>query len=79
MQAQLGHLSGQPLAQKLVFAHGKAVACRQGLHMGGCVKKLHLQGLCGQTPQKPEKTGFAPDQKGFRKTRFFCCIATNNT
>jgi hypothetical protein len=30
--------------------------------------------LCGQTPQKLEKTGFAPDQKGFRKTRPFVAL-----
>jgi hypothetical protein len=35
MQAQLRHVRRQPLAQKLVFAHGKPVACRQGLDVGG--------------------------------------------
>jgi hypothetical protein len=42
MQVQLRHLSRQALAQKLVFANGKPVSVRQGLHMGGSVKKLHL-------------------------------------
>jgi hypothetical protein len=48
LQRELRHLSDQPLAQKLVFAHGKPVAGWQSLHMGGSVKKLHLQGLCGR-------------------------------
>jgi hypothetical protein len=30
--------------------------------------------LCGQTPQKPEKTGFAPDQKGLEKPAFFVAL-----
>ena len=34
-QAQLRHIGSQSLAQKLVFAHGEAMACRQGLDMGG--------------------------------------------
>jgi len=68
MQAQLRHLSRQSLAQKLVFAHGKPVSVRQGLHMGGCVKKLHLPRIVrAKAPKSPKRQDLRQINKGLEK------------
>jgi hypothetical protein len=55
-QAKRRHFHGQPLTQELVFAHRKPVACRQGLDMGGGVKKLHLPRIVlAKAPKNPKR------------------------
>jgi hypothetical protein len=74
LQRELRHLIDQPLAQKLVFAHGEPVAVRQGLHMGGSVKKLHLPRIVRENAPKARKDWICARSKGFRKNRFFVAL-----